>query len=106
MHRVLFAVHRKPELSVDAFLTHYREVHLPIAKRLPKLRQYEIFPVQPGPDSDGETPDAFAFMTFDSAEDFETFLGTPEMAEAVEDNEKFIDRFEIYTVDYIPVLPG
>ena len=30
MHRVLFAIHRKPELSFEEFLTHYRDVHLPI----------------------------------------------------------------------------
>jgi uncharacterized protein (TIGR02118 family) len=106
MHRVLFAIHRKPELSVDEFLTHYRDVHLPIAKRLPKLRKYEIFPVRPATDPDGDTPDAFALMTFDSAEDFQAFLSTPEMAEAVEDNKSFIDKFETYTVDHIPVIPG
>ena len=106
MHRVLFAIHRKPELTFDEFLAHYRDVHLPIAKRLPKLRQYEIFPVHPGPDSDGKSPDAFALMTFDSAEDFETFLHSPEMAEAVEDNTTFIDTFETYTVDHIPVIAG
>src|SRR4051794_26458510 len=104
MHRVLFAIHRKRELTYDEFLTHYREVHLPIAERLPKLRQYEIFPVQPAPDADDEAPDAFALMTFDSADDFETLLSAPEMAEAFEDNKAFIDRFETYTVDHIPVI--
>jgi uncharacterized protein (TIGR02118 family) len=106
MHRVLFAIHRKPELSFDEFLTHYRDVHLPIAKRLPMLRQYEIFPVHPAPGPDGETPDAFALMTFDSVEDFQELLSTPEMADAVEDNKSFIDKFETYTVDHIPVVPG
>ena len=106
MYHVLFGIYRKPELSVDEFLTHYRDVHLPIAKRLPKLRQYEIFPVQPGAESDGDSPDAFALMRFDSAEDFQAFLTTPEMAEAVEDNEKFIDRFDTYVVDHIPVIEG
>ena len=77
MHRVLFAIHRKPELTFEEFLTHYRDVHIPMARELPKLRQYDIFPVQPGPDADGDTPDAFTSMTFDSVEDFEVFLGRP-----------------------------
>jgi uncharacterized protein (TIGR02118 family) len=106
MHRVLFAIHRKPELSFDEFLKHYREVHLPIASKLPKLQQYDIFPIQPGPDSTGDGPDAFTLMTFNSVEDFETFLATPEMAEIAEDNDKFIGRFESYTVDHIPVIGG
>ncbi|MBV9418021.1 MAG: hypothetical protein JO363_23755 [Solirubrobacterales bacterium] len=38
MHRVLFAIFRKPELSFEEFLTHYREVHIPMARELPKLR--------------------------------------------------------------------
>lgn len=102
MHRVLFAIHRKPELSYEEFLAHYRDVHLPIAKRLPTLRRYEIFPVQPS--DDAHAPDAFALMVFDSAEEFERLLASPEMAEAVEDNTTFIDRFEAYTVDHLPVV--
>ena len=104
MHQVLFAIHRKPELSFEEFLTHYRDVHIPIARELPKLRQYDIFPMKPGPGSDGDTPDAFTLMTFDSVEDFETFLASPEMGEIAEDNDKFIGRFEMYTVDHIPVI--
>jgi uncharacterized protein (TIGR02118 family) len=104
MHRVLFAIYRKPELSFEEFLAHYRDVHLPIARKLPKLRQYDIFPVQPGPDSDGDTPDAFTLMTFDSAEDFEVFLAAPEMAAVAEDNDTFIERFESHTVDRIAVI--
>jgi uncharacterized protein (TIGR02118 family) len=105
MHRVLFAIHRKPELSFDEFLTHYRDVHLPLARTLPKLRQYDIFPVQPAPDADG-APDAFTLMTFDSPEDFQTFLVSPQMGAIAEDNDTFIDRFELYTVDHIPVIGG
>lgn len=106
MHRVLFAIHRKPELTSEEFLAHYRDVHLPIAGRLPNLRRYEIFPVQLGPDATADSPDAFALMIFDSVEEFERLLSTPEMAEAVEDNKTFIDRFEAYTVDHLPVVTG
>lgn len=107
MHRVLFAIHRKPELSYEQFLAHYRDVHLPIAGRLPNLRRYEIFPVESGPDAAADAPDApdaFALMVFDSAAEFERLLTTSEMAEAVADNTTFIDRFEAYTVDHLPVV--
>ena len=107
MHRVMFAIHRKPELSFEEFMTHYRDVHIPLASKLPKLRRYDIFPVQPGPDAEGDdAPDAYTLMTFDSPEDFETFLTTPEMAAIAEDNDKFIGSFESYTVDHIPVIEG
>jgi uncharacterized protein (TIGR02118 family) len=106
MHRVMFAIHRKPELSFDEFMAHYRDVHIPIASKLPKLQQYDIFPVEPGPDKDEGAPDAFTLMTFNSVEDFEAFLASPEMAEIAADNDKFIGRFESFTVDHIPVIAG
>ena len=106
MHRMLFAVHRKPELTYEQFLEHYQQVHLPIARRLPKLERYEIFPVQPGSDADTQAPDAFALMVFDSAETFEAVMASPEMAAAVEDNATFIDRFEANTVDHLPLVTG
>jgi uncharacterized protein (TIGR02118 family) len=107
MHHVLFAVYRKPELSFDDFVKHYREVHLPIARRLPKLRRYEIFPVLPAAEEGYDRrPDAFALMTFDSVEDFEAVLSSPEMDDAVQDNETFIDAFDTYTVDHLQVIPG
>jgi hypothetical protein len=43
-------------------------------------------------------------MVFDSADEFERLLATPEMAEAVADNTTFIDRFEAYTVDHLAVV--
>jgi uncharacterized protein (TIGR02118 family) len=101
---MLFAIHRKPELSYEEFLEHYRQVHLPIAQQLPRLQRYEIFPVQPGPDVNA--PDAFALMVFDSQETFEAVMASSEMAAAVEDNATFIDRFEAYTVDHLPVVTG
>ena len=45
-------------------------------------------------------------MTFDSAEDFETFLTAPEMAEIAKDNDTFIGRVTSYTIDHIPVIAG
>ena len=101
MYRVLFVVHRKPELSREEFLRHYREVHVPIAETFPGLRDYRIFP-RPA-DAEG-APDAFAVMTFDSEEAFGAATQSPEFARAVEDNETFVDRFETYPVDYIGVV--
>jgi uncharacterized protein (TIGR02118 family) len=103
MHRVLFVVHRKPGLTFAEFLSHYRDVHVPIAQRFPRLRRYEIFPLA-AESSEGEGPDAFAVMTFDHAADFEAAVASPEFAEAVVDNESFVDRFETYIVGHIPVV--
>jgi uncharacterized protein (TIGR02118 family) len=105
VHNVLFFVYRKPELSKDEFFRHYRDSHVPIAQRFPKLRKYDIYPIQQSPGADGE-PDAFAIMTFESPEDFASAVGSPEFAEAVIDNESFVDHFDTYVVDRLPVIEG
>jgi uncharacterized protein (TIGR02118 family) len=105
MHRVLFVVYRRDGMTFDDFLAHYRNVHLPIARRFPKLRRYDIFPISASPVSDAG-PDAFALMTFDRPADFDAALASPEFAEAVADNETFVQRFETYVVDHIPVIEG
>ena len=56
--------------------------------------------------ADDGTPDAFTAMTFDSVEDFETFLGSPQMGAIAEDNDKFIGKVESYTIDHSPVIAG
>lgn len=92
-------------MSVDDFIQHYTEVHVPIAKRFRLLRAYDIFPVAP-PGSSPPTagPDAFAIMTFDTPADFEAVIASPEFAEAVADNETFVDHFDTYLVGHIPVV--
>lgn len=102
MYRVLFGVHRKPGLRYEDFLAHYHDVHVPIARRFRGLRAYDIHPVEL-PDT-GEGPDAFAIMAFDSEQDFQAVLASPEFAEAVADNENFVDRFDTYIVGHIPVV--
>ena len=103
MHHVLFTVYRKPELSKDEFFRHYREIHVPIAQRFPKLRKYDIYPIVGSAGADGE-PDAFAIMTFASPEEFAAAVESPEFAEAVVDNESFVDHFDTYVIDRLPVV--
>lgn len=103
MHRVLFVVHRKRDLSRSEFLSHYENVHYPIARTFPNLRRYETFPLPPG-ESDETDPDAFAVMTFDSVGDFEKALASPEFAAAVADNENFVDHFDTFVVDNVEVV--
>jgi uncharacterized protein (TIGR02118 family) len=102
MHRVLFAMYRKEGTSSEEFLAHYRDVHIPITRRFAGLRHYEVLPVSSA-DAD-DAPDAFAVMAFDSEEDFQAVLGTPEFQEAMEDSATFVARASSYLVDQIPVV--
>jgi uncharacterized protein (TIGR02118 family) len=101
MHQVLFVMHRKDGMSPEDFVAHYRNSHIPITRRLPGLRQYDVYPVI-GVDG----PDAFAIMGFDSAEDYEAALASDVMNEAMADSAKFVGRAESYTIDHIPVVSG
>jgi uncharacterized protein (TIGR02118 family) len=102
MYRVLFVVFRKDGISHADFLDHYQNVHVPIARTFPDLRDYRIWPVDGDPEPGA--PDAFAVMTFDSETQFATATQSPEFAQAVKDNESFVDRFETYPVGHIEVI--
>lgn len=60
-----------------AFDRYYRDVHLPIAKRIPGLRSYSISsgPVQA---LAGTAPHLVAILTFDSMADLKAALVSPE----------------------------
>jgi len=100
VHRVLFAMHRKEGMSVEEFIAHYRDVHIPITRRFPGLREYDVYPVPAG----GDGPDAFAVMAFDSQEDFDAALAADEFKEAMEDSATFVGHAESYVVDHIAVV--
>jgi uncharacterized protein (TIGR02118 family) len=102
MYRVLFAMYRKEGTSAEDFLAHYRESHIPITRRFPGLREYTVLPIAGTQEEDA--PDAFATMAFDSEEDFQAVLSSPEFGEAMEDSAKFVARASSYVVDQIQVV--
>lgn len=72
-----------------AFDEHYKNVHIPIAKRLPGLRSYRVSkgPVRA---AEGESPYYYvAELIFDSMDDLRNALRSPEMGEAAADLPKF-----------------
>jgi uncharacterized protein (TIGR02118 family) len=95
MYRVLFAMYRKEGTSAEDFVAHYRDSHIPITSRFAGLRHYEVLPVTGTEEPDA--PDAFAIMAFDSEEDFQAVLSSPEFGEAMA-------RASSYVVDQIPVV--
>ena len=101
MHRMPFAMYRKEGTSPEDFVAHYRDVHIPITRQFPGVREYDLFPVV-----GGDGPDAFAVMAFDTAEDFQTILDTDIFKEAIADSETFVARTETHVVERIPVVTG
>jgi len=87
--RIAF-VTRRPDLSVDAFQRHWRDVHGPIAAAIPGLRRYvqchalaETYARRPPPF------DGLAITWFDSTDAMRRAATTPEYARTRDDESRF-----------------
>jgi uncharacterized protein (TIGR02118 family) len=93
-------MYRKEGMPIEEFVAHYRDVHIPITRRFPGVRESDVYPVPDG----GDGPDAFAIMAFDAQEDYEAALAGDEFKEAMEDSATFVRQAEAYVVDHIAVV--
>jgi uncharacterized protein (TIGR02118 family) len=84
--------------DIEAFNRHYYETHIPLAKRLPGLRSYEVSQgavVSPIPGSDVFL---VGTLTWDSMADLQAAFASPEGQACRIDREKFApdtDRFQM-----------
>ena len=75
----LVAMYKKPA-NVQAFDTYYYNTHVPIAKKVPELRRYEVSAGPVGTPA-GESPyHLVAILAFDSIAALQQALGSPEGA--------------------------
>ena len=79
----LVALYRRPA-DVDAFEQHYREIHAPLAKKMPGLKKLEISRFTGSP---GGEPKFYmmAELYFDDKEAMKAALGSPEGKAAAKD---------------------
>ena len=74
--------------SRQEFMAHYRDRHVPLLARFPKIRRVLLHMPTPWQDAYPIQPDTFAIlvqMEFDSLEDLEAAVGSPARAEARRD---------------------
>ncbi|RST84515.1 EthD family reductase [Aquibium carbonis] len=84
----MIAMYKKPA-DAAAFDAHYFGTHVPIAKKIPGLRSYEVNDggvATPGGSSDFHL---IAILTFDSIADIQAGLGSPEGQAAAADLANF-----------------
>ncbi|NVN84952.1 MAG: EthD family reductase [Rhodopseudomonas sp.] len=95
----LLVLYKKPN-SADAFDKHYASVHIPLAKKIPGLKKYEI---STGPVGTPAGPSALhlvATLDFDSLDALKAGLASPEGAAAAGDLANFADGgAELYLFD-------
>lgn len=83
MHK-FFALYRKPD-DLDAFMEHYRNVHAPLARKVPGLRKLVVNRIT-GNAFGGEPPYVLiAEMHFDTKEDFDAAIRSDENKAAAKD---------------------
>ena len=75
--------------DTDAFDTYYREVHLPIARKMKGLKRWTVGKVQGTPDGKPGTYYFFADLYAESRAAMEAILASPEGQAAVADVPKF-----------------
>jgi len=98
-------LYRKEGMSLDAFRKHWREVHAPIASRMPGLRSYvqqdvtAVLGLLGGATSTAAQPDGIAELSFDNDEASKASLASPESREAVNDLSNFCRAISTFVVN-------
>jgi uncharacterized protein (TIGR02118 family) len=89
MARVL-VLYKTPK-STEAFDKHYASVHIPLAKKIPGLKGYDISAGPVGTPGGGSQIHLVATLHFDSADALKAGLGSPEGKAAAADLANFAD---------------
>lgn len=84
----LTVLYNHPE-DVEAFNKHYREVHAPLAAKVPALTSYTINWCEPGPDGTAPPYHAIATLVAESKGAMLGALGGPEFQAAAADLPNF-----------------
>ncbi len=98
-------LYRKEGMSLDAFRRHWREVHAPIASRMPGLRAYlqqdvtAVLGLLEGATLAMGQPDGIAEVSFDDEEASKASLTSPEGREAVKDLSNFCRAISTFVVN-------
>ncbi len=79
----LIAIYKIPN-DKNAFENHYKEVHTPITKKIPLMKEVRINKVFGGPTGKSDLH-LIAELCFASKEDFKKAMGTPEAAASGKD---------------------
>jgi uncharacterized protein (TIGR02118 family) len=85
----IVAFHKQPP-DPEAFLEYYRDVHIPIVRKIPGLRNIRWGKVLRTADDSTAPCWLISDVYFDNMDALETALGSPEMKEAFDDIPNFI----------------
>jgi uncharacterized protein (TIGR02118 family) len=94
----MIAIYRRPE-DVEAFMKHYEEVHLPLARKMPGLLKMELNYMYNAKGGEAD-PFLMAELYFDSRESLMAAMKSPEGRAGGKDIQEFAgDLVQIYFAD-------
>jgi uncharacterized protein (TIGR02118 family) len=91
MLKVMLLLHKREDLSQEAFQRHWRETHQPLIARLPGYRRSVVNYALPAPDGSAPAYDGIGETWFASAEAFQAALASPEGQAVFADAANFLD---------------
>ena len=100
MVKLVYCITRKQGMSVEEFQRYWRDVHGPIAARIPGLRRYVQCHTLPQSYAGDTAPayDGVAELWFDDLEALQEAMGSPEVQAAREDERNFIDHRHVFAI--------
>ena len=106
MTKAVFVLHKRPGMDLGEFRRYWRDVHGPLAARIPGIRKYVQNYAVPDPAS-GDLPcDGIAEVWFDSPEALQAGMASPEGVATTADIPNFLDpdRVGMMVVDEVHIV--
>jgi len=91
MLKFVVILYKKPDISIEQFRDYFRNVHGPLAQKLPGLRKYTQNYVVKDPNRKHPGWHGIAELYFDDWEAMEAAWATPEGETATDDLAAFVD---------------
>jgi uncharacterized protein (TIGR02118 family) len=106
MVKMVFLLHRRPDMNFETFSQYWRDRHAPIGSALPGLRKYVQNHVGATLDGSPRPYDGFSELWFDDRAALERALASPEAQAAIADSANFLDveRIQTFIVDEVTVV--
>lgn len=91
MLKIVLLLHKRADLSQEAFQHHWRETHQPLITRLPGYLRSTVNYVLPNPDGSAPACDGIGETWFASAAAFQSAMASPEGQAVFADTPNFLD---------------
>ncbi len=107
MIKVIVVLHRRPDLSREEFVRYWREVHAPLAEKMPGVRRYVINPTAEAFAMGEPSFDGVAELWFDDAAAARGAFASPAGVATTRDVVNFAQpqKVQIVIAEEIPIVP-